>query len=420
MDKALQVFSRQGNFKTLILAKDIKGKEHARKLSPFVDPESTNELVSWVSPCFENARLKRRSHFRKRNRISTIKPDINSEEEARRTTIYESPEHKQAKTVLINELNFRLEHGIPLEWGFYDSNASDLPIIGNLLCGASTIDEEYIFKSPLNNMFRLDIAILGDGIRNKNKKFIYAGIEIEKDNTFDYRKEILCKSAAFPLISIDISNLSLIEINADWAKKVISETLKTSESKRSNYFYLHDLLYPLFIKHPEKLLKYEPDHQFIVFDNTDNLDKIRDYCNQLAKNIDNYKIHVQRIHIYKKDMSINENEFKKYQNLVDIVGQDSKKINPDSVLLITTERPKVNNQFDFIIHMALFRILLSSPSAMIGYRFAKYEYNNEPNEDLWHYKNYDREKDQTIIIKIAPKRLSVPLQDIIHIINTLK
>ena len=141
---------------------------------------------------------------------------------------------------------------------------------------------------------------------------------------------------------------------------------------------------------------------------------------KLAKNIDNYKIHVQRIHIYKKDMSINENEFKKYQNLVDIVGQDSKKINPDTVLLITTERPKVNNQFDFIIHMALFRILLNSPSAMIGYRFAKYEYNNEPNEDLWHYKNYDREKDQTIIIKIAPKRLSVPLQDIIHIINTLK
>lgn len=420
MDKAIQVFSRDGNFNKVILAREIKSKEHARKLSPFVDPNNKDDLVTWVSPSFDNQNLKRRSHFRKRKFYSVEIKTIKDEENERRAICNESAEHKLAKELLSNELRLRIKNNIPLEWGFYDKEISDLPIIGNLLLAAESVEEEYTFKSSSGEKFRLDIAIMGKGVRNTAKKFIYAAIEIEKENQFEYRKEILCKSAAFPLISINISDLSLNDINEAWAKKIIGETLKSSpSSKRANFFYLHDLLYPLFLKYPDTLIKNEPEHQFILFDNSLSIENIKNYCLQLGKHIPNYKFHIHKIHIYNRKGNLIKEELKKYQNLANIVGIGCEEINSETVVLITIKRPESRNIQDFINHMALFRILLSSPTAMIGYRYARYETNNNFAEDLWIYKYLDAEKKELKTIKICPKRLSIPLEDILDIIRKL-
>ncbi len=64
MDEAVVVFSRKGIFQTTITARDVRSREHARKLWPLVSPDASRQMVTWVSPSFENGKLRRRSHFR--------------------------------------------------------------------------------------------------------------------------------------------------------------------------------------------------------------------------------------------------------------------------------------------------------------------------------------------------------------------
>ena len=64
MDEAIVVFSRKGIFQTTIAARDVRSREHARKLWPLVSPGASRQMVTWVSPSFESGKLRRRSHFR--------------------------------------------------------------------------------------------------------------------------------------------------------------------------------------------------------------------------------------------------------------------------------------------------------------------------------------------------------------------
>ncbi len=63
MDEAIVVFSRRGVFQTTIAARDVRSREHARKLWPLVSPGTFRQMVKWVSPSFEGGKLRRRSHF---------------------------------------------------------------------------------------------------------------------------------------------------------------------------------------------------------------------------------------------------------------------------------------------------------------------------------------------------------------------
>lgn len=54
MDEAIVVFSRKGIFQTTIAARDIRSREHARKLWPLVSPGASRQMVTWVSPSFES------------------------------------------------------------------------------------------------------------------------------------------------------------------------------------------------------------------------------------------------------------------------------------------------------------------------------------------------------------------------------
>jgi hypothetical protein len=50
MDEAIVVFSRKGIFQTTIAARDVRSREHARKLWPLVSPGASRQMVTWVSP----------------------------------------------------------------------------------------------------------------------------------------------------------------------------------------------------------------------------------------------------------------------------------------------------------------------------------------------------------------------------------
>ena len=81
MDEAIVVFSRKGVFQTTIAARDVRSREHARKLWPLVSPGASRQKVTWVSPSFESGKLRRRSHFRVLPAHHTFNPKAHFDDE---------------------------------------------------------------------------------------------------------------------------------------------------------------------------------------------------------------------------------------------------------------------------------------------------------------------------------------------------
>ena len=92
MDEAVVVFSRKGLFQTRIVARDVRSREHARKLWPLVSPDALRQMVTWVSPTFEDGKLRRRSHFRQLpvERTYDLKTHFDDEEATRQRAVQES------------------------------------------------------------------------------------------------------------------------------------------------------------------------------------------------------------------------------------------------------------------------------------------------------------------------------------------
>lgn len=138
MDEAIVVFSRKGIFQTTIAARDVRSREHARKLWPLVSPGASRQMVTWVSPSFESGKLRRRSHFRVLPTQHAFNPKahFDDEEASRWHAVQESPEHRRAKELVAAELSRRLSAGLAMPWAFKDADASDYPLEGNMLLGA--------------------------------------------------------------------------------------------------------------------------------------------------------------------------------------------------------------------------------------------------------------------------------------------
>ncbi len=49
MDEAVVVFSRKSLFQTRITAREVRSREHARKLWPLVAPGAIQQMVTWVA-----------------------------------------------------------------------------------------------------------------------------------------------------------------------------------------------------------------------------------------------------------------------------------------------------------------------------------------------------------------------------------
>ena len=117
-----------------------------------------------------------------------------------------------------------------MPWAFKDADASDYPLEGNLLLGADRVATEHPLETPFGSKFRLDVAVLGPPVQAE--PMVLGGVEIELGHAFDGRKALIGKSLGFPLISIDITEMTLDELTPEWARQVLTATTRSHEQGR--------------------------------------------------------------------------------------------------------------------------------------------------------------------------------------------
>lgn len=286
MEEALVIFSRQGLFKKNIQASDIKSREHARKLWPLITPTKPHELVGWVSPSFKERR--QRSYFRKfrEDTVSQSMTQVLEEmERTRQCEVGESQMHQRAKELLQKELQRRIDARMSMRWSFKDSNVSDLPLSGNLLFGATDAIKEYPIRPPFGFSYRLDVAVIGAPISTQD--IILGGIEIELSHPFEGRKAMISKTQGFPLISVDISEMTLDQLTPEWAGQILEMTTTNApDGRRKSYVYLHDLLYPLYLIRPAFLMgKHHEKHQYHAFTDDASLKQLMQWVQHLKQKL---------------------------------------------------------------------------------------------------------------------------------------
>lgn len=416
MDEAVVVFSRKGLFQTRIAARDVRSREHARKLWPLVSPDALKQMVTWVSPTFEGGKLRRRSHFRllPADHTYDLKAHFDDEEDHRRRAVNESLEHRRAKELIVSELTRRLHAGLAMPWSFKDVDASDYPLEGNLLLGADGVAPEYPLETPFGSRFRLDVAVLGPPVQVE--PMVLGGVEIELGHAFDGRKALIGKSLGFPLISIDITEMTLAELTPAWAKRVLTATTRSHEQgRRQTYIYLHDLLYPLYAQLPA-FLDGEQRHQFLVFADDDTLQKLVHWMNRLAEKLQYPKGTVAVALVNAK----NEQSRKMLERAGQVVGPDWKDLNDHRCLRLTLPRPKGPADLQaHRFHMTMARLLLSHTDALVGYKYCNGVDNNHPEDDVWVAQRWIADLKTFTHHRVLPKRLAEPINRLIAVVSDL-
>lgn len=416
MNEAVVVFSRNGLFTTTVVARDIHSHEHARKLWPLVTPSIPRQLVTWVKPTFEDDKLKRRSHFRtlpcsKNLGIAQI---FEQEESARCSASRESPEHSQAKRMVAEALRQRLDQGLAMPWFFKDSDSSQFHLAGNLLLGAENISVEETVKTSFGCEYRLDVAITSKHI-NRNP-ILLGGVEIEWGHAFDGRKALIGKTQAFPLISIDISEMTLDEITTEWADAALTATTHSSANgQRKTYIYLHDVLYPLYVQLPSGLVK-ENRHQYLVFAPDNELSRLERWAKQLQ----------ELLGLKRGAMSVSivnaksEQSRKMLENAGQVVGPDWRQVNSQQCLRLTVERPGLVDVTSHIFHLCMANLFLSYTDSLVGYKYMTGIQNDDPKEDVWLHPKWNPNTKRADHYRILPKRLAEPRSRIIQVLDSIK
>lgn len=415
MKDAVIVFSRNGLFTTTVTARDIHSHEHARKLWPLVTPSIPRQLVTWVKPTFVQEKLKRRSHFRTLPGAKSLSVTqiFEQEEAARRKAVCESPEHAAAKRMVADALQQRLQKGIAMPWYFKDPDSSQYHLAGNLLLGAEAVHTEESVKTSFGCNYRLDIAIVSKQI--SKEPILLGGVEIEWEHQFDGRKALIGKSQAFPLISIDISGMTLEEITPEWADAALTATAYSSDTgQRKTYVYLHDLLYPLYLQLPSGLVK-ETRHQFVVFAPDKDLTRLEKWAKKLQ----------DLVGLPKSAMAVSivnaksEQSRKMLENAGQVVGHDWRSINSQQCLRLTVERPSPVDVASHMFHLCLANLFLSHSDSLVGYKYMTGILNEDPTEDIWQHPKWNPETKQADYYRILPKRLAEPRSRILDVLNTL-
>lgn len=417
MDEAIVVFSRKGIFKASIAARDVRSREHARKLWPLVSADGSRQMVTWVSPSFNNGKLRRRSHFRVLPAQHVFKPKahFDDEEASRWRVVQESPEHRRAKELVAEELSNRLNAGLAMPWVFKDEDASDYPLQGNLLLGADQVAIEHSLETPFGSQFRLDVAVLGPPVQAE--PMVLGGVEIELGHAFDGRKALIGKSLGFPLISIDITEMTLTELTPEWAQRVLTATTRSHEQgRRQTYIYLHDLLYPLYAQLPA-FLDNEQRHQFLVFADDETLNKLVRWMNLLADKLEYPKGMVAVALVNGK----NDQARKMLERAGQVVGPDWQEFNDQKCLRLTLPRPKGPTDLQaHRFHMTMARVLLSHTDALVGYKYCNGVDNNHPEDDVWVAKRWIADEKRFSEHRVLPKRLAEPVNRLIAVVSDLR
>ncbi|QBB69336.1 hypothetical protein ELE36_02515 [Pseudolysobacter antarcticus] len=417
MREAIVVLSRKGFRATKVTAKEVRSREHARKLWPLVAPNAIHKMVTWVSPSFdENSKLVRRSHFRLMPHKSyDLKAVFDEEESSRQRAAAESQKHRQAKDYIAAELMRRLAAGLALPWSFKDPDASDYPLSGNLLLGADCVVTEHPLNTPFGSRFRLDVAVLGPPI--EKAPMVLGAVEIELGHAFDGRKALIGKSLGFPLISIDITEMTLEQITPEWAQGALTATTRShEEGRRQTYVYLHDLMYPLYAQLP-RFLDREQRHQYLVFTDDITIRKIMKWLKRLATTL-GYAKDVISVSIVNAK---SEQSRKVLAHAGEVVGSEWEQFNNRQCLRITLPRPKGPTDLQsHRFHMTMARLLLSHAEALVGYQYCNGVGNHCPEEDVWTVRLINEEKTEFITHRILPKRLAEPINRLMKVVADLQ
>lgn len=421
MKEALIAFSRKGVFKEKISFIEIRSPEHARKLWPLVTVTLPHELLTYVRPHFdpETKKLRTRSYFRRLGSKSKTVGTHFSEEAKKwhRSRCNESEEHKRAKQVIAEELQRRLQKSEGLIWCFSDESRSDFPLKGDLLLGATSIRMEYPLKTPFEERYRLDVAVIGEDV--EGSEIVLAGIEIEHTHAYEGFKGLISKTLGFPMISVDISDLPLAEITPEWAGQILqSTTMTAADGRRKTYFYLHDLIYPQFINYKPGIFKEKyRKHHYLIFAPDDDAVRLEKQIKQLASKLSysNDDIAVGRI-TDKSDQSK-----KQLEDLGDVVGADWRRVNSSQCLRVAVSRPLgVSDLRAHRFHNALARLLLSEMNVLIGYKYRESINNDDIAEDIWNHDIWKGPGQEPEIVRTLPKRLADPLQSILELVEILQ
>ena len=415
MKDAVVVFSRNGIFTTTVTARDIRSHEHARKLWPLVTPSVPRQFVTWVKPTFADGKLIRRSHFRTLAgaRSLSVTQIFEQEEAARRKAVSESPEHSAAKHMIASALRHRLQNGLAMPWYFNDPDSSQYHLAGNLLLGAGGIHVEELVRTSFGCDYRLDVVIASKRV-TKNP-ILLGGVEIEWGHQFDGRKALIGKSQAFPLVSIDISGMTLDEITPEWADAALTATTYSSDAgQRKTYVYLHDLLYPLYLQLPHGLVK-ETRHQFLIFAPDDDLSQLEKWAKKL-QNLVGLRKSAMAVSIVNAK---SEQSRKMLENAGQVVGSDWQRINCQQCLRLTVERPSPVDVAAHMFHLGMANLLLSHSDSLVGYKYQTGILNDDPTEDIWKHPKWNPQTKQADYYRILPKRLAEPRSRILNILNTL-
>lgn len=413
MDDALVVFSRKGLFQTPITAFEIKSREHYRKMWPLVTVDKPHHLVSWVSPCFDDdGKLKTRSYFRKYTgkRGARAADYFDSQEQARQRHIGESEEHRRAKQLIADELQRRLDAGLAMPWYYRDETISQYHLAGNLLLGANGVTQEQSIKTPFGNTYRLDVAVLGKPILRH--PMVLAGIEIELGHAFDGRKALAARSMGFPLISIDITDMSLDQLTPQWARQALTATKSSDdEGRRKTFIYLNDLLYPLYVQLPSTLIERDDfRHQFIVFAADEHLERVKATLAKVSSALGLQSPTVLLGIVNGKS----ESAAKQVANLGDIAGPDWREFHEHRCLTITLDRPRTPQDVpSHLMHIAIATLLAGKGNALVGYKNRLGITNHRPEEDVWN------EYRRGTWHRTLPKRLAEPFQRYLAVIDQL-
>jgi hypothetical protein len=409
-----------------IEATQIKSTADARKLAPFVDENKIPYIwVNWSRP-HEITGKKTRPHFRKyplksRNKNASkilLKSEIEEKKQKSESLI-----HKKSRLMLTEFLQSQVNNGKELIWAFKDERVSNFPITGNLLSMVTKVETHYKYKTPFDFEYEFDIALIGEYASGQS--FPLGAIELEYTHKFGISKLLITKCLGFPLLSIDISNYSIDDINLDWCKKVINETTKSSEdSLRRNYVYIHNSLYPVYVNLPRHYRE-EPiqtdlgfeerthqktnslKHQYVVFCKEEQHEKfhhtIRRYKEILGLSDKDVLIQPNKINYD------NEQSLKAARNEGSIAGHNWADFNSHRYFRIIMKVPTKKTGDLYLFHLILARLCNAHFETLSGYKYKKGISNRNIDNEFW----YSNE------VKLIQKQISEPVKYILEYIDEI-
>jgi hypothetical protein len=410
MKEAIRVYSQGQFFVERIKAIEIKSRADARKLGPFISDDE--HLVTWVDwALVHSTNKKRKPHFRRFPKKSQTPQKIVSEEiKLRYKSSLESKKHIKAKEVVADIIQKLLECKRHLHWAYKDTRLSDFSISGDLLAEVECIETEFPIKTPFGT-YRLDIALLGPII--EHERVVLAGIEIEYTHQFEFSKALVCKTLGFPLMSLDIKEIDIEEINTTWATSALIETKNNSnDGLRRNYIYVHDMLFPVYLNIPDHLCQ-EKRHQYIIFCRDENFSNFLLRIRQLVSlvGLNESSINIAPVKIK------NEQTKKQIMNAGLIAGENWREYNEQGFIQVSVDKPIGKAGPSYLFHLELTKLSNSIYSSLVGYKY-KLGLVHIPNEPSF-WEITERVNQEIKRYKVAPKRVSEPVAEILKRVSEL-